>query len=550
MTTDILSSQARDFDYVIVGGGTAGCVIATRLSEYLPNKSILMIEAGPSDLDNDKVLKLREWLTLLGGELDYDYRTTEQPNGNSHIRHSRAKVLGGCSSHNTLISFKPFEYDCELWESLGCKGWDFKTMMRLIDNLRNQILPVHPKDRNQICKDWVNSCSTAMNIPIIEDFNSEIKETGSILEGVGFFSIAYNPDNGHRSSASVAYVHPFLRGDEKRPNLTILTNAWVSKLIVHNKTVQGVNVRLKNGTKLHVSAKYETILCAGAVDTCRLLLLSGIGPSKQLSELSIPIIHDMPGVGENLLDHPETIIMWELNSPVPQQTSMHSDAGIFLRYQAPDAAKNNNDPSLNPKSLPDGKIADIMMHCYQIPFCLNTARLGYDVPLNAFCMTPNIPRPRSRGRIYLTSSDPSENPALDFQYFTDHDGYDAATLVAGLRAARKIAAEPPFSNWLLREVAPGPSVQTDDQLSEYGRKVAHTVYHPAGTTKMGDPTDEMAVVDPELNIIGLNKVRIADTGVFPVMTSANPMLTVLAIGERAAELVAAKAESQGARCKL
>ncbi|POS82496.1 alcohol oxidase [Erysiphe pulchra] len=550
MTTDILPSRARDFDYVIVGGGTAGCVIASRLSDYLPNKSILMIEGGPSDIDNDKVLKLKNWLTLLGGDLDYDYRTTEQPNGNSHIRHSRAKVLGGCSSHNTLISFRPFEYDCQLWESLGCKGWDFKTMMRLIDNLRNQILPVHPKDRNQICKDWVNSCSTAMNIPIIEDFNSEIKKTGSIRDGVGFFSIAYNPDNGHRSSASVAYIHPFLRGDEKRPNLTILTNAWVSKLIVHNKTVQGVNVTLKSGTKITVSAKCETILCAGAVDTCRLLLLSGIGPSKQLSELSIPITHDMPGVGENLLDHPETIIMWELNTPVPQQTTMHSDAGIFLRYQVPDAAKTNIDPSLNPKSLPDGKIADIMMHCYQIPFCLNTARLGYDVPLNAFCMTPNIPRPRSRGRIYLKSSDPSEKPALDFQYFTDPDGYDAAILVAGLRAARKIASQPPFSNWLLREVAPGPSVQTDDQLSEYGRKVAHTVYHPAGTTKMGDPMDGMAVVDPELHIIGLNKVRIADAGVFPVMTSANPMLTVLAIGERAAELIAAKAGWQEVRAKL
>ncbi|KAI6245824.1 Choline oxidase [Erysiphe necator] len=550
MTTCTLSSQALDYDYIIVGGGTAGCVIASRLSKYLPEKKILLIEGGPSDLDNEKVLNLREWLTLLGGDLDYDYGTTEQPNGNSHIRHSRAKVLGGCSSHNTLISFRPFEYDCQLWESLGCKGWDFKTMTRLIDNLRNQILPVHPKDRNQICKDWVESCSKAMNIRVIEDFNEEIKETGGIKEGVGFFSIAYNPENGHRSSASVAYIHPILRGEEKRSKFTILTNAWVSKVNLKNKTVQGVNLTLQNGNKLTVTAKCETILCAGAVDTCRLLLLSGIGPSKQLSELSIPIMHDLPGVGENLLDHPETMIMWELNTPVPQQTTMHSDAGIFLRYEVPDAAKSNNDPSLNPKSLADGEIADIMMHCYQIPFCLNTARLGYDIPLNAFCMTPNIPRPRSRGRIYLTSSDPSEKPALDFRYFTDPDGYDAATLVAGLKAARKIASEKPFSNWLLREVAPGPLVQTDEQLSEYGRKVAHTVYHPAGTTKMGDPLDKMAVVDPELNIIGLKKVRIADAGVFPVMTSINPMLTVLAIGERAAELVAAKAGWQYVRAKL
>ncbi|THV48880.1 hypothetical protein BGAL_0223g00220 [Botrytis galanthina] len=547
MTTDLLSpSQVNDFDYVIVGGGTAGCVIASRLSEYLPNKKILMIEGGPSDFNNDKVLKLKEWLTLLGGELDYDYGTTEQPNGNSYIRHSRAKVLGGCSSHNTLISFRPFEYDCQIWESLGCKGWGFKTMMRLIDNLRNQTNPVHPRHRNQICKDWVQSCSTAMDIPIIHDFNHEIREKGALEQGVGFFSVSYNPDDGRRSSASVAYIHPILRGAESRPNLTILTNAWVSKLnFDSSKTVKSVNVTLKSGEKLTVSPKTETILCAGAVDTCRLMLLSGVGPAQQLKDLNIPVVHDLPGVGENLIDHPESIIMWELNAPVPPQTTMDSDAGIFLRRELPNAAKNHTHPELNPKALPDGTIADIMMHCYQIPFCLNTARLGYDAPLNAFCMTPNIPRPRSRGRIYLTSSDPSVKPALDFRYFTDPEGYDAATIVAGLKAAREIAKKAPFSNWLLREVAPGPEVQTDEQLSEYGRKVAHTVYHPAGTTKMGSAQDKMSVCDEKLKVRGLKGVRVADAGVFPTMTTINPMLTVLAIGERAAEMIAQEAGWKG-----
>jgi choline dehydrogenase-like flavoprotein len=186
-----------------------------------------------------------------------------------------------------------------------------------------------------------------------------------------------------------------------------------------------------------------------------------------------------------------------------------------------------------------------MMHCYQIPFCLNTARLGYEAPLNAFCMTPNIPRPRSRGRIYLTSSDSTIKPALDFKYFTDPANYDALTLVAGLKAAREIAKQAPFSNWLKREVAPGPSVQTDDELSEYGRRVAHTVYHPAGTTKMGDVNDEMAVVDPELRVRGLKGLRIADAGVFPAMTTINPMLTVLAVGERAAEIFAWEAGWRG-----
>lgn len=418
-------------------------------------------------------------------------------------------------------------------------------MMRLVDNLRNTIQPVHPRHRNQICKDWVESSSTAMGIPIIKDFNKEIRETGSLQQGVGFFSVSYNPDDGRRSSASVAYIHPILRGDEKRPNLTVLTNAWVSKINVSGKTVKGVNITLHAGSHLTVTPKAETILCAGAVDTCRLMLLSGIGPRKQLDSLEIPVIHDLPGVGENLIDHPETIIMWELNAPVPPQTTMDSDAGIFLRREIKDAAINNTDPALNPQKIPDGTIADIMMHCYQIPFCLNTARLGYEAPLNAFCMTPNIPRPRSRGRIYLTSSDPSVKPALDFKYFTDPEGYDAATIVAGLKAAREIAKQEPFCNWLVKEVAPGPQVQTDEELSAYGRSVAHTVYHPAGTTKMGAKDDKMAVVDHELKVRGLKGVRIADAGVFPTMTSINPMLTVLAIGERAAELIAHDAGWRG-----
>lgn len=531
MTTHTIPKQADDaFDYIIVGGGTAGCVLASRLSSYLPEHKILLIEAGPSDFNNNQVLNLREWLSLLGGDLDYDYGTTEQPMGNSHIRHARAKVLGGCSSHNTLISFRAFKQDMERWVSLGCKGWDFETMTRLVDNLRNKIQPVHERHRNQLCKDWVQSCSSALDIPVIRDFNAEIREKGQLDQGVGFFSVSYNPDDGKRSSASVAYIHPILRGEERRPNLTVLTEAWVSKVIVQDSVATGVDITLKSGEKRTLRPRKEIVLSAGAVDTPRLMLHSGLGPRSQLENLGLPVVQDIPGVGENLLDHPESIIMWELTRPVPpNQTTMDSDAGIFLRRQ-PIGAAGAGDVG-----------ADIMMHCYQIPFTLNTERLGYPLIKDryAFCMTPNIPRPRSRGRIYLTSADPKEKPALDFRYFTDPEGYDAATLVAGVKAARKVAQQSPFKDWLSHEVAPGPKVQTDEEISEYARRVAHTVYHPAGTTKMGDvAADKMAVVDPTLKVRGIQRLRIADAGVFPEMPSINPMLTVLSIGERAAELIA------------
>ncbi|RDA90850.1 hypothetical protein CP533_1545 [Ophiocordyceps camponoti-saundersi (nom. inval.)] len=531
MTTNTLPPDSVDgFDYIIVGGGTAGCVIASRLSSYLPERRVLLIEAGPSDFRLNNVLDLRNWLSLLGGELDYDYGTTEQPMGNSHIRHSRAKVLGGCSSHNTLISFRPFRHDMDRWVAQGCRGWDFDTMVRLVDGLRNTIQPVHARHRNQLCKDWVQSCATALDVPVIADFNAEIRAKGHLTQGAGFFSVSYNPDDGHRSSASVAYIHPMLRGEERRPNLTVLTDAHVSRVMVEKAVATGVVVELASGKRLRLRPRRETILCAGAIDTPRLMLHSGLGPRAQLEGLGIPVVADLPGVGENLVDHPETIIMWELNKPVPpNQTTMDSDAGLFLRREMAGAAGG------------DGDAADVMMHCYQIPFCLNTQRLGYPTVRDgyAFCMTPNIPRARSRGRLYLTSSDPTVKPALDFRYFTDPEGYDAATLVAGIRAARRVAEQSPFRDWLSREVAPGPAVQSDEDISEYARRVAHTVYHPAGTTKMGDVTrDELAVVDPELRVRGISRLRIADAGIFPEMPSINPMVTVLAIGERAAELIA------------
>lgn len=523
--------DSADYDYIIVGGGTAGCVIASRLSSYLPEAKILMVEGGPSDLNKNEVLQLREWLGLLGGELDYDYGTVEQPMGNSHIRHSRAKVLGGCSSHNTLISFRPLKYDMDRWQRKGCKGWSFDNMMRLCDKLRNTVQPVHARHRNQLCKDWISASHKALGVPIVPDFNQLIKSTGELNSGVGFLSISYNPDDGKRSSASVAYIHPILNGEEPKPNLTILTEAWVSKLHVKNDIATGIDVTLKSGRKTHLRASKEIVLCAGAIDTPRLMLLSGLGPQSELENLDIPVVKDIPGVGENLLDHPETIIMWELLKPVPPQTTMDSDAAFFIRYDVPNSHGD------------DKNAADIMMHCYQIPFTLNTARLGYPLIKEgyAFCMTPNIPRPKSRGKLYLTSPDPSVKPALDFRYFTDPNGYDAATLVAGIKAARKIAEQEPFKGWLKQEVAPGPKVQSDAEISEYARRAAHTVYHPAGTTKMGDvDSDRFAVVDPHLKVRGMRNLRIADAGVFPEMVTVNPMLTVLSVGERCAEMMAAE----------
>ncbi|WP_156723098.1 GMC family oxidoreductase [Streptomyces apocyni] len=500
------------YDYVVIGGGTAGSVIASRLTEN-PDVTVAVIEGGPSDIDRPDVLTLRRWLGLLGGDLDYDYPTVEQPRGNSHIRHSRARVLGGCSSHNTLISFKPLPSDWDEWEANGADGWNAAAMDPYFPKLRNNIVAVDEKDRNAIARDFVDAAQAALGVPRVEGFNKK-----PFADGVGFFDLAYHPENNKRSSASVAYLHPHIEAGD-RPNLHIKLETWAYQLELDGTHARGVHVRTKDGAEILVQAHREVLVCAGAVDTPRLLMHSGIGPRKDLEALGIPVVVDLPGVGENLLDHPESVIVWETDGPIPENSAMDSDAGLFVQRD------------------PEFQGPDLMFHFYQIPFTDNPERLGYERPEHGVSMTPNIPKPKSRGRLYLTSADPEVKPALDFRYFTDEDDYDGNTLVDGIKIAREIAKTEPLAHWLKREVCPGPEITTDEEISAYARKVAHTVYHPAGTCKMGAADDELAVVAPDLTIRGLDGIRIADASVFPTMPAVNPMIGVLMVGEKCADLL-------------
>ncbi|MFG3353261.1 GMC family oxidoreductase [Streptomyces sp. NPDC048001] len=506
------------YDYVIVGGGTAGCVLAARLSED-PDCRVCVVEGGPSDVGDDRILRLRNWINLLGSEFDYGYTTVEQPRGNSHILHSRARVLGGCSSHNTLISFLPLPEDLDDWVAAGCTGWGPETVLPYRDRLRTHIVPVAEADRNPIAEDFVTAASAALGVPVVEDFNAR-----PFAEGAGFFSLAYQPEGNLRSSASVAYLHPVL----DRPNLTLMLETWAHRLLPDaSGRLTRVAVRGADGAPATVRAERELLLCAGAVDTPRLLLLSGVGPADDLRRLGIEVRADLPGVGENLLDHPESVIVWETAGPLPPNSAMDSDAGLFLR-------RDTGRPR-----------PDLMFHFYQVPFTVNTERLGYPVPAHGVCMTPNVPRARSTGRMWLRSADPAEHPALDFRYFTDPEGYDERTVVDGLKIAREVAATAPLRDWLVREVAPGPGVTSDAELSEYGRRAAHTVYHPAGTCRMGAPDDPMAVCGPDLRLRGVEGVRVVDASVFPTMPTINPMVTVLLAAERAADLITGRPGPSG-----
>lgn len=490
------------------------------------------------------VLNLRRWLELLDSELDYGYKTTPQPRGNSHILHSRARVLGGCSSHNTLISFLPFPADLDAWrDHYGCSDWDAASLMPYALRLKMQIQPIAEHDRNHVVRDWVAASSAVTSAPVMEDMNAQIAFRGGFQRAVGFFNIAYNPYDGSRSSASVAYMHPIMPGGRnERHNLHLYLDTWVSSLRFSENDptrVVGANVERMSGP-MHIRARREVILCAGAFDTPRLLLLSGIGPRRELEALGITCRVDSPGVGEHLQDHPESIVMWETRN-TPRETVMSSDACLFVRVLPLDA-----EPHPHPGP-------DLMFHIYQIPFTENTARAGYDEPEHAICMTPNVMRSRGSGKLSLASSKPSEKPLINFRYFEDQDRYDERIIVEGVKLARSIAAQEPFRKHLVREVAPGPECETDEQISAYARKVHHTVYHPAGTCRMGTPVKPGlpsmdAVVDQkDLRVLGTTGLRVCDASVLPSLPSLNPMLTVLMVAERGADLVARDAWVDGYR---
>lgn len=544
LASQLLPQGRTEYDYVIVGGGTAGAVLANRLTQDR-NVSVAVIEGGPTDVGNDRVLDLSRWLEMLGSDLDYDYPTTQQPMGNSHIRHSRARVLGGCSSHNTLISFRPFDADLDLWANhYGCPSWHSSQIQPYGDRLKMNIIPIAPQNRNLVARDWVDACEKVTGAPRIGDFNAQIAHRGGFTNGVGFFNIAYDPYSNTRSSASVAYLHPIMpHGPHRRDNLHLFLETWARQLVFDEKDsrrIRGVKVRSKFGLEKTLTAKKDVILCAGAFDTPRLMMLSGIGPKADLDRVGIHTKHDLPGVGENLHDHPESIIIWETRD-TPPETVMSSDAGLFLKvFKGKEPFAMDNVP-------------DLMFHIYQVPFCDNTERLGYPVPDHAICMTPNICRSQARGKLSLASSDSQEKPLIDFRYFADKDSYDAQILVEGMKWARKIAQQSPFKEHLVREVAPGPEVQSDEALSEYARRAAHTVYHPAGTCRMGTHSDQqdptVVVNEKDMRVVGLQGIRVCDASVLPVLPTINPMLTILMVAERTADIITTEAwaQEQGTR---
>ncbi len=499
------------YDYLVVGGGSAGSVLAARLSD-VDDVSVGLIEWGVSDQHDERALLLRRWPEMLESEHHLDYPCVEQPRGNSHILQARARILGGCSSHNGMIAFRPPARDLQEWVELGARGWGPAELLPYYERLATHIVPVAPAHRNPYLRDVIDAAATALAIPVRERWNNE-----PLVDGTGFLELGYYPSTGMRSSASVDYLHPIA---DTRMNLDLILRTRARRLVIDEaRRARAVEVECDDGSLRRIEARHEIILACGAIDTPRLLLLSGVGPGEELRDAGVPVVHDLPGVGRNLCDHPEGLIVWEAKAAVGSIAASGWDAIIAVRLD-------------DTRSAPD-----ILCHVPLMTFAEHSERMGFVTPEPSVSMTPNVAKPRSRGRVWIGSPDPERPPLIDYRYFTDPAGHDEAVLVAGMRLARLVADTEPMAHWIAREVFPGPDVQADDQLSALARATHSTVYHVCGTCRIGAHDDPAAVVDPQLRVRGIDGLRIADASVFPTITTVNPVVTIMMVAERAADLI-------------
>ncbi|MGH3826609.1 MAG: GMC family oxidoreductase [Pseudonocardiaceae bacterium] len=511
-----------EYDYVVVGGGSAGCVVAARLSED-PAVTVCLLEAGRSDVDDPEILRLERWPRLLGSGCDWDYPVEPQTAGNSFVRHARGKVLGGCSSHNSAIAFWTPREDLDEWAANGCIGWSAEECWPLITRLENNDGPgghhgrrgpvtvrqIPPRDP---CGVAVLTAAAAVGLPTVR-FNEGV----TITEGAGFFQLNAEEDNT-RVSSSRGYLHPIMGW---RRNLAVRTDAWATRVLFKAaKQATGVQYWDSNTMKYRtVRARGEVVLSAGAIGTPTLLMLSGIGPAGHLREVGVDVLVDSPGVGSNLDDHVEGLVMWDASRPMGTRSTQWWEIGLFTR----------TDPGLDRP--------DLMLHYGCVPFDMNTVRWGYPTTSNGFCLTPNVTRGRSRGTVRLRSRDFRDRAKVDPRYLTDAHGHDIAVLLAGIRLARRIAAQPALRGWITRELAPGPDAVTDDELIDYLRRTHNTVYHLAGTARMGAVDDPVAVLDPRLRVKGVTGLRVADASSMPFLPAVNPNITIMMIGEKASDLI-------------
>jgi len=530
------------FDYVIVGGGSAGCALANRLSAD-PNNSVLVLEAGRPDYWFDVFIHMPAALMFPIGSKFYDWMYSSQPEPHMNgrrVTHGRGKILGGSSSINGMIFQRGNPLDFERWGAdAGMSSWDYAHCLPYFKRMEN-CLAADTTDQFRGKDGPLRLERGQVKNPLFGAFFSAVKQAGHpITQDVngyqqeGFAAFDRNVKRGRRFSAARAYLHPVKR----RRNLTVQCRALATKLITEGKTVVGVEYSLPFGRNKLVRAK-EVILCGGAFNSPQLLQVSGIGNETDLRSVGITPIHHLPGVGENLQDHLEVYVQQSCTQPVSLNPTMkfwkRPFIGFAWLFRKGPGASNHFEAGGFIRSNAEVKYPNLMFHFLPIAVRYDgTAPAGgHGFQVHIGPMYSN-----SRGSVKAVSADVRDKPALTFNYLSTFE--DKQEWVEAISAARKILGQPAFAPYNGGEISPGPQIATDEQVLDWVRKDGETAYHPSCTCKMG--TDAMSVVDPlTMRVHGMAGLRVVDASVMPYVTNGNIYAPVMMVAEKASDLILGK----------
>lgn len=525
------------FDFIIVGAGSAGCVLASRLSEN-PQHSVCLIEAGTRD--KNPLIHIPFGLSLLARVkgIGWGYATAPQAGLNDRELHwPRGKTLGGSSSINAMCYIRGVKEDYDNWQSLGAEGWDWDSVLPYFIKSENQQhgaseyhgdsgpLGVSDLRHKDVLSESFVKAASEIGENIVDDFN------GADREGLGFYQVTQQ--GGQRCSSAKAYLSEAL----SRPNLTVITEALVESVTIENKVATGVKLS-QGGQFLTLSANKEVIVSSGAINSPQVLMLSGIGPKQHLAKHGIDCKVDLPGVGQNLQDHLDALVQHRCQAKEGYAVAL----GALPKYVKSVFQYMFNRNGLFSSNIAEAGgfvktqyangIADIQYH-FLPAILLDHGRktaFGYGYGVHVCCLYP-----KSRGEITLQSADPRQPALIDPKYL-EHE-YDQKVMIEGVKKARKILATKDFEQYKSREIGPGPEAQTDEEILAFIRKRAETIYHPIGTCKMGKVDDANTVVDSQLRVKGIEGLRVIDASVIPTLIGGNTNAPTIMIAERAADLI-------------